>query len=346
MTTTAAAGHGAERASPSAKALADALPISFDDVLAAEARIRPHLTPTPFRNYPLLDELVGHGIRVWVKHENQQPTNSFKIRNGLNAILGRTAAERANGVIGASTGNHGQGIAYAGRLTGTPVTICVPKGNNPEKVAAMQALGAEVVEVGANYDETVRECARLREERRLALVHSTNDPLVVAGAGTMTLEILAQQPELDALVIALGGGSQSVGALTVAAAQRPSLEVYAVGAEAAPAQFESWQRGELLTGRPSATFAEGIATGSAYEVTFPALKAGLAGFVTVSEDEMYASIRDLVRITGNLPEGAGAAGLAGLRRLASSEKTLAGKRVGIVMCGGNLSLSSLKRALS
>jgi threonine dehydratase len=339
VTTTAPAGPAV------GKALADALPISFEDVLAAEARIRPHLTRTPFRNYPQLDELVGHGIRVWVKHENQQPTNSFKIRNGLNAILGRTPAERANGVIGASTGNHGQGIAFAGRLTGTPVTICVPKGNNPEKVAAMRALGAEVVEVGATYDETVRECARIREARGLALVHSTNDPLVVAGAGTMTLEILEQQPELDAMVIALGGGSQSVGALTVASAKKPSLEVYAVGAAEAPAQYESWQRGEMLTGRPSATFAEGIATGSAYEVTFAALKAGLAGFVTVSEDEMYAAIRDLVRITGNLPEGAGAAGLAGLRRLANSEKKLAGRRVGIVMCGGNLSLASLRRAL-
>lgn len=321
------------------------LPITFADVLAAAERLRPHLTPTPFRHYPLLDELVGHGIRVWVKHENQQPTNSFKIRNGLNAILGRTAAERGRGVIGASTGNHGQGIAFAGRLTGTPVTICVPRGNNPEKVAAMRALGAEVVEIGASYDETVRECARLREERGLALVHSTNDPLVVAGAGTMTLEILEQQPDLDALVIALGGGSQSVGALTVASARKPSLAVYAVGAAGAPAQYESWRRGELLTGQPVDTFAEGIATGAAYEVTFPALKAGLAGFVTVTDDEMYAAIRDLVRITGNLPEGAGAAGLAGLRRLASDVPELAGRRVGIVMCGGNLSLASLRRAL-
>jgi threonine dehydratase len=326
--------------------LAAALPIAYADVLAAAERLEPHLTPPPFRHYPLLDELVGHGIQVWVKHENQQPTNSFKIRNGLNAILGRTSAERARGVIGASTGNHGQGIAFAGRLTGTPVTICVPLGNNPEKTAAIRALGAEVIEIGATYDETVRECARIREERGLALVHSTNDPLVVAGAGTMTLEILDQQPELEALVIALGGGSQSVGALTVAATRKPSLEVYAVGAAGAPAQYESWQRGELLTGRPSATFAEGIATGSAYEVTFAALKAGLAGFVTVTDDEMYAAIRDLVRITGNLPEGAGAAGLAGLRRLASQERRLAGRRVGIVMCGGNLSLASLKRALA
>jgi threonine dehydratase len=329
-------------APPARDALARALPITFADVRAAAERLRPHLTTTPLRRYQLLDELVGHGLGVWVKHENHQPTNSFKIRNGLNAILGRTPAERGNGVIGASTGNHGQGIAYAGRLTGTPVTICVPVGNNPEKNAAMRALGAEVIEVGANYDETVRECARIRAERGLALAHSTNDPLVIAGAGTMTLEILEQQPELDALVIALGGGSQSVGALTVAMERKPSLRVYAVGAVGAPAQYESWRRGERLTSQPIDTFAEGIATGSAYESTFAALRAGLADFVRVTDEEMYAAIRDLIRITGNLPEGAGAAGLAGLRHLAPR---LAGQRVGIVMCGGNLSLASLRRAL-
>jgi len=325
-----------------ADALRAALPITFADVLAAQERLRPHLAPTPLRRYPLLDELVGHGIRISVKHENHQPTQSFKIRNGLNAILGRDAAEIRQGVIGASTGNHGQGIAYAGRMTGTPVTICVPEGNNPEKNAAIRALGAELVEVGATYEETVSACARIRAQRGLALVHSTNDPLVIAGAGTMTLEILAQEPELDALVIALGGGSQSVGALTVAASRKPDLQVYAVGAAGAPAQYESWRRGERLTGQPIDTFAEGIATGSAYELTFGALRAGLAGFVTVSDDEMYAAVRDLLRITHNVPEGAGAAGLAGLRRLAPQ---LEGKRVAIVICGGNLSTAALRRAV-
>ena len=319
------------------------LPIGYGDVLAAAERLQPHLTRTAFRRYRQLDDLVGHGIRVSVKHENHQPTQSFKIRNGLNAILGRSAAEREKGVIGASTGNHGQGIAFAGRLTGTPVTICVPLGNNLEKNAAIRALGAELIEVGATYDETERECDRLREERGLTLVHSTNDPLVIAGAGTMTLEILEQEPELDALVIALGGGSQSVGALAVAAVRKPTLKVFAVGAEGAPAQYESWRRGERLSGLPAETFAEGIATGAAYELTFGALKAGLAGFVTVSEEQMYGGIRDLLRITHNVAEGAGAAGLAGLRKLAPQ---LEGQRVGIVMCGGNLSLAALARALT
>lgn len=318
-------------------------PISFADVESAAARLAPHLAPTPVRHYPRLDADIGHGITVFVKHENHHPTQSFKIRNGLNAVLGRSDDERARGAIGASTGNHGMGIAYAGRLTGTPITVCVPEGNNPEKNAAIRALGATLVEAGATYDETIAACRRLQEEQGLALLHSTNDPLVVAGAGTLTLEYLQQAPELDALVLALGGGSQSVGALTVAASLRPSLKVYAVGALGAPAQFESWRRGERLEQQPVDTFAEGIATGSAYTLTFDALREGLAGFVQVSDEQLRAAIRDLLRYTGNLAEGAGAAGLAGLRALAPQ---LAGQRVGIVMCGGNLSLAELQRTMS
>jgi threonine dehydratase len=319
------------------------LPIAFDDVLAARERLRPYLTPTPLRHYPLLDALVGHDVHVLVKHENHQPTQSFKIRNGVNAILALSPEQRANGVIGATTGNHGLGLAFAGQLTGTHVVICVPIGNNPEKNAAIRALGAELIEVGASYDDTAAQCARIRDERDMTLVHSTNNLHVIAGAGTMTLEILEQQPDLDAVVIALGGGSQAVGALTVAGAVKPTLKVYAVAAEQAPAQYESWTRGERLTGIPANTFAEGIATGSAYDTTFAALRAGLAGFVTVSEAEMYAAIRDLIRITHNLPEGAGAAGLAGLRKLAPD---LASKRVAIVMCGGNISTAALRHALA
>ncbi len=327
---------------PRGAALAAALPITFGQVLDAEARLRPHLAPTPLRNYPQLDALVGHGVQLWVKHENHQPTQSFKIRNGLNTILGRTAEQRARGVIGASTGNHGMGVAYAGRLTGTPVTIGVPLKNNPAKNATIRALGATLLEVGKTYDETVEACRAIAEEKGLALVHSTNDPLVIAGAATMTVEILQQQPELDALVIALGGGSQTVGALTVALARKPELKVYAVGAAGAPAQCDSWMKGTLLTNQPVDTFAEGIATASAYELTFPALREGLSDFIKVSEAEMYQAIRDLLSVTRNLAEGAGAAGFAGVKKLG---QRLAGKKVGVVMCGGNLSENDLKIAV-
>ncbi|MEA3244782.1 MAG: threonine/serine dehydratase [Gemmatimonadota bacterium] len=322
---------------------ATAGPITFDDVLAARERIGPWLSPTPLREYPQLNDLVGHGLRVWVKHENHQPTQSFKIRNGLACVSALTPDERKRGAIGASTGNHGQGVAYAGRMLGVPVAICVPEGNNPEKNAAIRSYGAELIETGRTYDETAAACERIRQERGMTLVHSTNNVHVIAGAGTMTLEMIEQEPSLDAIIIALGGGSQAVGALTVLAAKAPRVQVYAVGASGAPAQYESWRQGTRLTGMPVNTFAEGIATGAAYEMTFDALRAGLAGFVTVSDDAIYAATRDLIRITHNIPEGAGATGLAGLRVLAPE---LAGKRVAIVMCGGNLAMAHLERALA
>lgn len=318
------------------------MPITIDDVRAAHERIRPHLAPTPFRNYPQLDALVGYDIQVWVKHENHQPTQSFKIRNGISAITALPADARERGVIGASTGNHGLGLAYAGKLLGVRVTICVPASNNPDKNAAIRALDAELIEHGATYDESAANCARICTERGMTLVHSTNNRDVIAGAGTMTIEILEQHPGLDALVIANGGGSQAVGALTVAAARKPSLTVCAVGAAGAPAQYESWKAGKILSGLPVKTIAEGVATGSAYEMTYDDLKRGLAEFVLVSDDEIFEGIRDYARITHNIAEGAGAAGLAGLRKLAPK---FAGQHVGVVLCGGNLSNELLRRAI-
>jgi threonine dehydratase len=316
--------------------------ISVDEVRAAAARIAPYLGPTPLRRYGRLDALVGHGVSVYLKHENHQPTQSFKVRNGLSALTALDAAARARGVIAATTGNHGLGLAYAGSLLGVQVTIVVPEGNNPSKNANMRALGAELIEVGATYDVAVATCARLADERGLALVHSTNNADVLAGAGTMTLELLTQAPELDAVIIALGGGSQAVGAITVARALKPSLAVYAVQSSAASAQHDSWHRGERLTGQPIGTFAEGIATGGAYEMTFDTLRSGLTDFVLVSDDAIAQSMRDLIDCTGNLPEGAGAAGLAGAKLLAPR---LAGRNVAVILCGGNASVASVGRAV-
>ncbi len=318
-------------------------PISFEDVLAARERLRPYLSPSPLRRYPLLDELVGHGIQVYVKHENHLPVQTFKVRNGLSAITALDPATRARGVIGASTGNHGQGMAYAAHLLGIPCTIVVPEGNNPDKNAAIRALGAELVEFGATYDASARRCAALAQSRDMHLVHGINDRHVIAGAATMTLEIIEQEPGLDALFIALGGGSQAVGALTVARALRPALRVIAVQSEAAQAQYESWRRGEIVRDRPVRTFAEGIATGQAYEMTFPALKAGLADFLLVSEAALADALRELIRTTHNLPEGAAAGGLAGLRQVAAQ---YAGQRVGIVMCGGNIGVEALAKVMN
>ncbi|HEY0931238.1 MAG TPA: threonine/serine dehydratase [Gemmatimonas sp.] len=311
-------------------------PIAFADVLAAQERLRPHLTPSPLRHYPQLDTLVGHDIRVLVKHENHLPTGSFKVRNGTACITSLTPAEAARGVIAASTGNHGLGLAWAGAQLGVSVTICVPKGNNPEKNAAIRSYGATLLEVGDRYDDAAHACASLALEENRTLMHSTNHREVIAGAGTLTVELIAQSPEVDAVVIALGGGSQAVGAAITAAALRPSLEIFAVQSSGASAQHDGWHDGQMRDGMPAKTFAEGIATGSSYALTFEALRGGLRDFVLVSDDEIAQGVRDLWRITHNLAEGAGATGLAGLRRLAPR---LAGKTVAIILCGGNLDAS-------
>jgi len=318
-------------------------PVSIDDVRAARERISQFITPTPLREYPRLAELAGAGMRVFVKHENHQPTNSFKIRNGLSIMTSLSAEERRRGVVAASTGNHGQGIAYGGTLLGVRTTVCVPAGNNPDKNAAMRALGATVVEEGRDYDEAVGVMQHIAARDGSVIAHSTNDPRIVAGAGTMTLEIIEQQPDLDALVIAVGGGSQAVGAMTVAHALAPRLEVYGVQAAGASAIHDSWHAQQRLTRPRADTFAEGVATRSTYDVTFPALQAGLAGFVTVTDAQIAEALRTIVSLTHNLVEGAGAMGFAALSKLRDQ---LAGKRVGIIFCGGNIDVATLRRVLA
>jgi threonine dehydratase len=318
-------------------------PIAFRDVLQARDRIRPHIPKTALRSYPPLDAGVGGGIRVFVKHENHNPTNSFKVRNGLSLMIGLGEEARRKGVVAATRGNHGLGLAWAGSLLGAKVTICVPRGNNPEKNEAMRGFGVELIEEGRDYDEVVRVAERLVRERGLLLAHSTNDPRVIAGAATLTLEILEDNPRIEALVIGVGGGSQAVGALTAARELSPSLAVYGVQAERASAIHDSWHAGRPIAKDSADTFADGLATRNVYDLTFPALRQGLAGFVTVSEAEIAEALRLALRATHNLVEGAGAAGLAGLLKL---RETLAGKTVGVVFSGANIDSATLRRVLN
>jgi threonine dehydratase len=320
-----------------------AWPIAFADVEAARRRLQPHLAPTPLRSYATLDEAVGAGIRVAVKHENFQPTGAFKVRNGLSALTALPPERLERGVVAATRGNHGLGLAWAGRRLGAPVTVCVPLGNSPEKNAAVVGLGARLVEVGRDYDESVAAAERLVREEGLHLVHSTNDANVVAGAGTLTLEMLEEEPGIEALVFSVGGGSQAVGGLTVARALKAGVAVYGVQASGASAIHDAWHLGRPVS-KPSAdTFADGLATRNTYPFTFGALREGLAGFVTVTDAEIADAVRVLLSSTHTLVEGAGAAGLAGLLKL---REALAGRTVGIVLSGANIDRDTLRRILT
>jgi threonine dehydratase len=309
------------------------------DVLEARRRISPHLRPTPLFGYASLDELLD--AEVFVKHENHQPVGAFKVRGGVNLISQLSAEERERGVIAASTGNHGQSIAYAARLFGVPATVCVPEQANPVKAASMRGLGAELVFHGRDYDEAREHCEQLAKERGYRYVHSGNEPLLIAGVATETLEILQEQPQTDVIIVPIGGGSGAAGACIVAKAISPAIKIIGVQSEAAPAAFCSWQDRRLVVDRMQ-TVAEGLATRTAFELPQRILWQWLDAFVLVSDDEILRAQTLMIEATRNLVEAAGAAPLAAGLRL---REGLAGKRVALILSGGNASRAQLLEVL-
>jgi threonine dehydratase len=309
--------------------------LDLADVLAARQRIAPYLRPTPLFRYPALDAVTG--TRTWVKHENHQPVGAFKVRGGVNLVSQLTAAERDKGVAAASTGNHGQSVAYAAHLFGAHAVICMPEQANPVKVESMRALGADVVFYGQDFDEAREHCAKLATEHGYRYIHSGDEPDLIAGVATYTLEILEAQPGIEAIVVPVGGGSGAAGACLVAKAVRPSVQVIGVQSEAAPAAYRSWRAGALVEDTTS-TFAEGLATRTAFELPQRILQDLLDDFVLVSEDALKAATRLMIEKTRNLTEPAGAAALAAV--LAQPDR-FGGRQVAVVCSGGNISPAQL-----
>jgi threonine dehydratase len=305
------------------------------DVLEARRRISPHLRPTPLYGYAALDNLLD--ANVLVKHENHQPIGAFKVRGGVNLVSQLSAEERERGVIAASTGNHGQSIAYAAGLFGVKATICVPEQANPVKVASIEGLGAELVFHGRDFDEAREHCEQLAEERGYRYVHSGNEPQLIAGVATETLEIVEEEPGIDAVVVPIGGGSGASGACIVAKAINPAIRVIGVQSESAPAAFRSWRERRLVEDRMG-TFAEGLATRTAFELPMRILWQRLDDFVLVSDDEIREAQALMIETTRNLVEAAGAAPLAAALRL---REELRGKRIALILSGGNTSREQL-----
>jgi threonine dehydratase len=310
------------------------------DVHEARGRIAPHLRPTPLYGYPALDELVG--TQVFVKLENHQPVGSFKVRGGVNLVSQLSAEERERGIIAASTGNHGQSLAFAGRAFGVPVTICVPEQANPVKVASMRGLGAELVFHGRDYDDAREHCEHLARTHGRRYVHSGNEPLLIAGVATGTLEILEERPEVDTIIVPIGGGSGAAGACIAAKAIRPEVEVIGVQSDAAPAAYRSWRERRLVEDRME-TFAEGLATRTAFELPQRILWKSLDDFVLVGDDEIRRAQRLMIETTRNLVEAAGAAALAAALQL---RERVVGTRVALVLSGGNATPEQLRDVLA
>lgn len=323
---------------------------TFADVLAARSRIAGHLLRTPLRRYPALERSLGGppGTEVWVKHENFQVTGAFKVRGGLNLVgsLGRRgstpeAGEAVGGVVTASTGNHGQSIAWASRLAGLPATVCVPEAANPVKVEAMLDLGAEVLAGGDDFDEARERAEEIAAERGWRFVSSGDEPDLIAGVATATLEVLEDLPEADVLVVPVGGGSGAAAAGLVASVARPALRVVGVQSAAAPAARRSWEAGRLVEDA-TATFAEGLATRTAFGLPQAMMRRYLADFVLVGDDEIRAATAELITASRSLVEPAAAAPLAAVRRLG---RQLAGGRVVLMVTGANVSPEQLRAVL-
>jgi len=277
-----------------------------------------------------------------LKCENLNPTGAFKVRGGINLLAATEPEVRKRGVIAASTGNHGQSVAYAARAFDSPATIFMPRDANPLKVAATASLGASVIQTGRDYDE-----ARLAAEEHAALhnlryIHSSNEPLLVAGVGTAALEMLEATPDLDTIIVPVGGGSGVLGAGVVARAVNRDIRIVGVQAEGAPAVYRSWREGRRIVTDRVDTFAEGLATREPFEMPLALMPQLVDEIVLVSDDQIAAAIRLIFETTRQVAEGAGAAAVAAAM---TRRDELVGKRVGLILSGGNITTDQFRRIL-
>ncbi len=310
---------------------------TFSHIEQARKEVYRFLKRTPLHFYPGLSHLVG--ASVWVKHENHHAVGAFKVRGGVNLAAHLTEEERRAGLFTASTGNHGQSIAFAGKVTDTPVTIAVPERANPTKVAAICSLGAKVVFHGQDFDEAREWIAHEAGVKGARFIGPT-EPDLIAGVGTYALEILEDLPNVDVIIVPVGGGSGACGVCLVAKTINPAIKVIAVQAEKAPTAYLYWKHGDLISAKME-TFAEGLATRVPFTNTQVIMRhpsMGLDDFVLVSEQAMKEAIVLLLEHSHNLAEGAGAAALAAALKI---KDQLKGLKVVLVMSGGNLSMQQL-----
>jgi threonine dehydratase len=316
------------------------MPVTMRDILSARSVLCRYLAPTPLYRHPLLSTRLG--FDAYVKHENHLPIGAFKVRGGLNLFANLGERELKHGVIAATRGNHGLSLAYAARMFGSRCLIYVPRANNPEKNTLMQALGAEIVEFGRDFDDARLEAEARARSESLRYVHPGNEPLLIAGVGTMALEVAEKLPDLDAVIVPMGSGSLASGTVVALRSLLPRVKIIGVQAERAPALARSLEAGRLVSTAEADTFAGGLATRFAYELPFELLRGQLDEVVLVSEEEMRDAVREALETTHNVAEGAAAAAYAAARKIRSA---LAGSRVVIVHSGQNTDRNTLRWAL-
>jgi len=311
--------------------------ISLDSIYEAAERISPYIIKTPLHPYPGINKIIG--TDVFIKHENHQSIGSFKIRGALNYLL---SSEISDGVIVASTGNFGQGVAFAGQVLGVKVKVVVPKKANTVKLDAMTNLDAEIIEYGNDFDRAREKAEQLSKELSWTYIHSANEPKLIAGVGTYTLEILQELSDVDVIIVPVGGGSGVCGTCITAKSMNPKIKIIGVQAKEAPAAYESWKTGNIQT-YISNTRADGLATNFGYELTQQIMKQYLDDFLLVSEEDMINAAFLYLKETRNLAEYAGSASLAAAINI---KDTLVGKKTVLVLSGGNITMKELQRVIA
>jgi threonine dehydratase len=315
------------------------LPVLFPDVVAAQHNLVDAIVRTPTVFSQTLSELTG--ATVFLKFENLQFTAAYKERGALNRLLSLDDASRKTGVIAASAGNHAQGLAYHGRRLGIPVTIVMPSSTPLVKITVTESHGATVVLHGESFDDAFAHAKLLEASMGLTFVHPFDDPVVIAGQGTVALELLADAPDLDVVVVPIGGGGLISGVSIVVNELRPQAEVIGVQAELFPSMFNLVADAQLPVGGD--TIAEGIAVAKPGQITRQIVRALVKDILLVNERDIELAIALLAQIEKTVVEGAGAAGLAALL---ADPKRFAGKRVGLILCGGNIDTRLLANVLT
>ncbi len=314
--------------------------VTLKDIQAARERIASAISRTPLAKSENLSKICGN--QVYCKLENLNITGSFKERGALNKLLQLTDAERKSGVISASAGNHAQGVSYHAQRLGIAATIVMPTRTPLIKVSAVKSHGAEVVLHGSNFDDAYAEAVRIQTDRKLTFVHPFNDPAIIAGQGTIGLEILEQLPDVDTIVAPIGGGGLAAGIGLAVKSVAPNVKVYGVQAKRIAAMDASLAKGELVTLAGVRTLAEGIAVRTPGSLTFPLVQKWVDGIVTVDEEEIASSILLLIEKEKTVVEGAGATTLAAL---VNDRLPMTGKKVVIVLSGGNIDVNVLSRII-
>ena len=320
----------------------DQITVTINDVRAAARRLDGIATRTPMFHSRTVDDLVG--AEVWFKAEQFQRSGSFKFRGAYNALAAMPEEQRGRGVVAFSSGNHAQAVGLAAGEFGVPAVIVMPSDAPAVKVAATRGYGAEVVFYDRQTESREQIGAEIASRRGLTLVPPFNHPDVIAGQGTLALEMFDQQPELDIVLAPVGGGGLISGIAVAALGVRPGVRIYGVEPEVANDAQRSLESGEIVTIAAPDTVADGIRTAAVGSVTFPIMRHDLAGIVTVSEDEIRSALRFLAGRLKLLVEPTGAVGAAAV--LEGRIPDMAGKRVGVVLCGGNADLADLAAILS